>query len=107
ERRSEIANDVRAGWPYAVWLRSIEFNSSTILACRLRFTFPKDIDDFPFAVELCFLQVIDPIGRNDFDHGDIVVAIQHRTVFLLLFLWCLCADPGSPSLHECHRAHRI
>src|SRR5438874_9612672 len=45
-------------------------------AFRLGLQFPEHVDDFPVAVEFSHLEIIDPIRRDDFHNGGVIVAIE-------------------------------
>src|SRR5205809_484705 len=51
---------------------------------RFRFQLPQHVDDFPVAIEFCDFEIIDPIGRDDFHDGDIIVTIENCYLFQLL-----------------------
>src|SRR5947207_10756605 len=46
-------------------------------AFRLRLQFPEHVDDFPVTVKFSDLEIIDPIGGDDFHDGGVIVAIEN------------------------------
>src|SRR5205807_10273953 len=77
------------------------------LCGRLELQFPKHVDDFPFAVEFCDFEIIDPIGRNDLHDGSVVVTIEDCYLFQLSILRRLFPAAVAGPLDERHRAHVI
>src|ERR1700730_3015808 len=74
---------------------------------RFWFQFPKDIDDLPVAVEFGDLEIVDPIGSNDFHDSGVIIAIENRHFFQLSILRDLFADAFARSLHERHCSYVI
>jgi len=48
---------------------------------RLRFQLPKHIDDLPLTVELRDFKVIDPVRRDDLDHGCVIESVEDGDLF--------------------------
>ena len=94
--------------------RAIQARRSRFLGRRYRFCrhrlglqLPHYVDHFPFAVELRDFKIIDPIGRDDFHDGGIIVTIENRNLFQLSILQRLFSPAVARVLDESHRAHVI
>ena len=67
----------------------LAFAIKAIALLLFRLKFPKDVYDDPSAVELCHMQIVYPIQRNDLDAGCILEYIKNRNLLLDLKLLVL------------------
>src|SRR5438477_2528571 len=85
----------------------LAFAIKAIALLLFRLKFPKYVYDDPSAVELCHMQIVYPIRRNDLDAGCTLEYIKNRYILLLFFLGSILSPATPRPLHQRHRTHLV
>src|SRR5215217_201548 len=73
----------------------------------LRLEFPQYIYDYPLAIELRHVQIVDPIRSDNLYAGRVLENIKDCNVLLLFLFGCALTAATSCSQHERHSAHLV